>query len=74
MSFLGISDDFKQWHTCPVIIDKHLSSMINTFSCILLHLNPLDFYRIGLIFEIEEVKLAIFHDRIVLLSDLITLR
>ena len=73
MSGLGFSDDFQEWHTCPVVVDQDLVALIHGLCSVLLHLDPLN-QNMGLVVLIViEEESAILHYGVVLLGDLVGL-
>ena len=70
---MSISHNLKQRHARPVVINQCLPVFDGRLGCVLLHLNPLDSHSTLFILGIVKVEVAILHDWVVFLCDLVTL-
>ena len=73
VSMLVSGDDLKKRHAGSVIINQHFVSLIDALGCVLLHLDALDENVVLVLLVVVEEETAVEHDRVVLLSDLVSL-
>jgi len=74
MSGLSSSHDLQQRHSSSIVVDQYLIVLVDTFCCVLLHLDAFDQNVVLILLKVIEEETAIEHDRIVLLRDLVSLR
>lgn len=73
VSKLCLSNNFQQWHACPIVVNQALTVLNYCFRCVLFHLYTLDENFIFLVQVVVVKQSALLHDRVVLLCDLVTL-